>query len=65
MKRSEMINIMIKADKDQSSCNSLYRMMSNILEAMENNGIRPPPVEVFDETTGQFHGRKEYKWEKE
>lgn len=42
MKRSEMIEVMIKADRDISNCSSLYHMFSGILKGMEDAGMLPP-----------------------
>ena len=73
MKRSEAIEIMIKADKEQSSCNSLHNMMSNILLALEKGGMKPPhflcdddidPLSLNDlADCANLDGK--YVWEKE
>lgn len=48
MKRSEMVQIMIDADRNQSSCRSLYHTFSHILEKMEDSGMLPPPTTIYN-----------------
>lgn len=61
MKRSEIVKHLQSNTKVELS----KEVSSYLLRLLELKGMLPPPVEVFDETTGQFHGRKEYKWEEE
>ena len=56
MKRSEMIEIMIKADQNQSACRSLYHTFDHILKAMEDAGMLPPEW---------MHVEGEHSWEQE
>lgn len=48
VKRSEMIQIMIQADREQSACLSLYSMMSGILNAMEDAGMLAPDDHLWE-----------------
>ena len=56
---------MIKHLQSNTKVELSKEVSSYLLRLLELKDMLPPPVEVFDETTGQFHGRKEYKWEEE
>lgn len=65
MKRSEMIQIMIDADKQQSSCRSLHHTFSHILEALEAAGMLPPPIDVEIEGNRGYRTYKRNQWDEE